>query len=165
MKMGMWLVVGCMLAEGIVGCRYADGYDAGRVGKIDWDNPNLVLRYDEYGGPFLPREILTVRFADRMLKFECEDGLESDHVRLNHKCTDAEWRFVLGILKGCHMEKWRVSYSPPPDVIILDGGGFDLEITYDGVKKGIYGYNESPDNFEQFLRLKKYAREHPAAVH
>ena len=169
MKKMMWLVAGCMLAAGIAGCRYADGHNVRLVGNIDWDNPSLVLHYDEHGAPFAPREVLTVRFADRMLQCECfEDysafNLKSPYLRLSHKCDDSEWRYVCSILKGCRLEKWRVSYCPPPGVFICDGTFWSLKISWDGVEKGIYGDNEYPGNFDQFMRLKKYAMEHPAAV-
>ena len=102
----------------ISGCRYADAENQADeyeppikispilVGKIDWNNPHLVLCYDEGGAPSSPREILTIRFADRMLICECFNNDNTDSVpylRLRHKCKDPEWRYVCNILKKCHM--------------------------------------------------------------
>ena len=166
MKTRMWLVVGCVLAAGIVGCRYADGHNVRLVGRIDWDNPSLVLCYDEHGAPFAPREILTVRFADRMLQCECFDDdfmftEKQPYLQLSHKCNDSEWRYVCSLLKGCRIERWKWYYCDPG---VLDGTFWSLGISCDGMKKQVGGSNAFPDNFEQFLRLKKYAMEHPAAV-
>ena len=167
-----------MITIVICGCRYAntenqaDGYEPPvkistiRVGKVDWNNPRLVLCYDEGGAPFSPREILTVRFADRMLMCECFNNGNTNSVpylRLRHQCKDSEWRYICNVLKRCHIEKWSVDYV---DTYACDGTSWILEID-SGEKetKRVHGFNAYPDNFKQFLQLKKYAIEHPTAIH
>lgn len=41
-----------------------------------------------------------------------------------------------------------------------------IEVFREGmIKKRIHGYNAGPDNWAQFLKLKKFAMEHSAAIH
>ena len=100
-----------------------------------------------------------------MLQCECFNSDNTDSVpylRLRHKCNESEWRYVCNILKKCHIEKWSIDYVATD---VCDGTSWTLEIG-NGRKRTIrvHGFNAYPDNFDQFLKLKKYAMEHPAAM-
>ena len=173
--MMMAIVVGIVL--GIVGCRYDTGESQKaalepavrispvKVGKIDWNDPLLALIYDESGDPHSPREILTLRFADRMLQCECfHDGNRYGvpYLYLHHQCSNDEWRYICSILNGCKMGQWSTNYEATD---VCGGTSWSIEVLQEGtLRKRIHGYNAWPDNFEYFLKLKKFAMNHPAAI-
>ena len=166
-----------VIALGIVGCRYdrverqevalepAVRIHPTKVGKINWNDPHLALVYDEGGDPFSPREILTLRFADRMLQCECfhdNNRYGVPYLYLHHQCSTDEWRYMCSILNGCHMEQWSIDYEATD---ICGGTSWTIEVFRDGMhEKRIHGFNAGPDNLAQFLTLKKFAMEHPAAI-
>jgi hypothetical protein len=172
------LAVMAVVVGSINGCRYLDAglgvsqeeYEPEvrispvKVGKIEWGDKRLILRYDEGGAPFSPREVLTIRLGERILECECFDGGENEtspYLTLHHKCNDAEWRYVCKVLRECHMEKWSVDYVATG---VFDGTSWVLELLRDGkVVKRVHGFNASPDNFKQFYKLKIFAMKHPAA--
>ena len=165
-------------ASVIVGCRYdkvesrEDALEPAvrthptKVGKINWNDPNLALVYDEGGTPFSPREILTLRFADRMLQCECfRDGNRYGvpYLYLHHQCSKDEWQYICDILNGCHIEQWSIDYEATG---VCDGTSWSIEVLREGmIEKRIHGYNAGPDNWAQFLELKSFAMEHSAAIH
>ena len=169
------------IAAGVVGCRYDEAENrenlvdpfestvrisSTKIGKIDWNDSNLALIYDEGGDPFSPREILTLRFADRMLQCECfynDNRYGVPYLYLHHRCTIDEWSYICNILKGCNMERWSTDYEATG---MCGGTSWTIELFRSGYTwKRIHGYNAGPDNFEQFLKLKKFAMKHPAAKH
>ena len=135
-----------------------------KVGKINWNDPELKLWYRECGAPFSPIEMVIVEAKGRHLYCKCFDDSDAEQTNkpsaiLYHDCDIKEWREVMRVLKTCGMESWSDEYCDP---CVCDGTFWHIKIACGtNVVARIDGSNLWPESFGKFLKIKKMALEHP----
>ena len=102
----------------------------------------------------LKRWALTITAAERRVVCEIRDenGITET---ADHRCGDAEWAKLDGLLAKCNFSAWREKYERPA----LDGTHWHLEIQYaDGRTMESNGLNDYPDEWRNFMAVWRYCK-------
>ena len=111
------------------------------------------LTFAERTRPLTGRE-LTIIPAGR--KVICRSGNEGGSEYADHRCADAEWRKLEGLLAACDFPAWRGEYYRP----VLDGVHWHLELRKkDGEVRVFDGMNDYPEEWQDFMALCAYCAE------
>ena len=112
------------------------------MGKVDFTK--LVYAADTW--PLIRRE-LAITAEDR--RVVCE----SETKRIEHQCSEAEWRKLEELLPVCNFPAWQDEYYES----VLDGTHWRLEIHgANGQVKKSDGMNAYPDEWKAFMAMCDY---------
>ena len=100
----------------------------------------------------LKRWALTITATKRRVVCEIRD--ENGMIETaDHRCGDAEWAKLEGLLAKCNFPAWQEEYEEP----VLDGTDWHLEIQYaDGRTTKSDGMNGYPDQWRDFATMCEY---------
>ena len=112
------------------------------MGKIAFEK--LIYSADTW--PLIRRE-LTINAEGRLVVCESETG------RVEHRCGEAEWEKLEGLLSVCNFPAWEKEYYKP----VLDGTHWRLDIhKTDGLVSRSDGMNAYPDEWRHFMAMCEY---------
>ena len=108
-----------------------------------------TISYTESDWPKLMAEKLTIDAVNRKIIIDNKDE------RMIRKCTEADWQKIEHLISKCNFMQWKENYFEP----VLDGTSWNLEIKFtDGRTHESHGSNGYPDEWKQFLSLKRLCR-------
>ena len=155
----------------MTGCRYVTTETSASHVKSHGGRQNehiTALHYNECGDPSSPVEDMWIDMDKHLVRIDCyydyDDyrGRSNAYIRLNHICSESEWRFVADNIMRARLMSWKKCYADPD---ILDGTSWSLEIFCGtNLVKRCIAHNSEPDTFEHLALIKRFAMLHPKAI-